>query len=52
MIDTATAYMNEEAIGKAIRESGVNRNDLFTTTKLWAQDASYEGAKKAFCSIS
>ena len=40
--------MNEEAVGKAIRESGVNRNDLFITTKLWTQDASYDGAKKAF----
>lgn len=48
LIDTAAAYMNEEAVGKAIKESGVNRNDLFITTKLWTQDASYEGAKKAF----
>lgn len=48
LIDTAAAYMNEEAVGKAIKESGVNRNELFITTKLWTQDASYEGAKKAF----
>lgn len=48
LIDTAAAYMNEEAVGKAIKESGVNRSDLFITTKLWTQDASYEGAKKAF----
>ena len=48
LIDTAAAYMNEEAVGEAIKESGVNRNDLFITTKLWTQDASYEGAKKAF----
>lgn len=48
LIDTAAAYMNEEAVGQAIRESGVNRNDLFITTKLWTQDASYESAKKAF----
>lgn len=48
LIDTAAAYMNEEAVGAAIKESGVNRNDLFITTKLWVQDASYEGAKKAF----
>ena len=47
LIDTATAYMNEEAVGEAIKESGVNRNDLFITTKLWTQDASYDGAKKA-----
>ena len=40
--------MNEEAVGEAIKESGVNRNDLFITTKLWTQDASYDGAKKAF----
>ncbi len=48
IIDTAAAYMNEKAVGAAIKESGVNRNDLFITTKLWVQDASYEGAKKAF----
>ena len=48
LIDTAAAYRNEEAVGKAIRESGRNREDLFITTKLWVQDTSYEGAKKAF----
>ena len=48
LIDTAAAYMNEEAVGEAIKDSGVNRNDLFITTKLWTQDASYEGAKTAF----
>ena len=48
LIDTAAAYMNEEAVGKAIKESGISRSDLFITTKLWTQDASYEGAKKAF----
>lgn len=48
LIDTAAAYMNEEAVGQAIKDSGVNRNDLFITTKLWTQDASYESAKKAF----
>ena len=48
LIDTAAAYMNEEAVGQAIRDSGVNRADLFITTKLWTQDASYESAKKAF----
>ena len=48
LIDTAAAYMNEEAVGEAIKGSGVNRNDLFITTKLWTQDASYDGAKKAF----
>ena len=48
LIDTAAADMNEDAVGKAIRESGRNREDLFITTKLWVQDTSYEGAKKAF----
>ena len=48
LIDTAAAYMNEEAVGDAIRKSGIKRSDLFITTKLWVQDASYEGAKKAF----
>lgn len=48
LIDTAASYGNERAVGKAIRESGARREDLFITTKLWAQDASYEGAMKAF----
>lgn len=48
LIDTAAAYMNEEAVGAAIKKSGVKRDELFITTKLWVQDASYEGAKKAF----
>jgi len=46
-IDTAAAYQNEEAVGRAIRRSGVPRQELFVTTKLWVQDASYDGAKKA-----
>lgn len=48
LIDTAAAYMNEEAVGAAIKNCGVGRSDLFITTKLWVQDVSYEGAKKAF----
>ena len=48
LIDTAAAYMNEEAVGKAIKRSGVPREELFITTKLWIQDAGYESAKKAF----
>lgn len=48
LIDTAAAYFNEEAVGKAIKESGVPRDELFITTKLWVQDAGYENAKKAF----
>lgn len=48
LIDTAAAYMNEDAVGAAIKKCGVPRTNLFITTKLWVQDASYEGAKKAF----
>ena len=48
LIDTAAAYMNEEAVGKAIRSSGIPRKDLFITTKLWVQDTGYASAKKAF----
>ena len=48
LIDTAAAYFNEEAVGAAIRKSGVPREELFITTKLWIQDAGYESAKKAF----
>lgn len=48
LIDTAAAYMNEEAVGAAIKKCGVPREELFITTKLWVQDASYETAKAAF----
>jgi diketogulonate reductase-like aldo/keto reductase len=48
LIDTAASYMNEVAVGKAIKNSGVARNDLFITTKLWVQDTGYENTKKAF----
>lgn len=48
LIDTAASYMNEEAVGRAIRNSGVDRSELFITTKLWVQDAGYEKTKKAF----
>lgn len=48
LIDTAAVYLNEEAVGKAIQRSGVPREELFITTKLWVQDAGYESAKKAF----
>ncbi len=47
LIDTAASYGNEEAVGAAIRESGVAREELFITTKLWVQDSNYEAAKKA-----
>lgn len=48
LIDTAASYGNEEAVGKAIKRSGVPREELFITTKLWISDATYEGTKKAF----
>jgi diketogulonate reductase-like aldo/keto reductase len=48
LIDTAAAYLNEEAVGKAIKRSGVAREELFVTTKLRIQDAGYESAKVAF----
>lgn len=48
LIDTAESYMNEEAVGKAIKTSGVAREELFITTKLWIQSDGYAGAKKAF----
>ena len=48
LIDTAAAYFNEEAVGAAIRKSGIPREELFVTTKLWIQDAGYESARAAF----
>ena len=48
LIDTASGYMNEEAVGKAIKNSGVPRENIFVTTKLWVQDAGYEKTKMAF----
>ena len=48
LIDTAASYLNEEAVGKALKSSGVARDELFVTTKLWIQDAGYERTKKAF----
>ncbi len=48
LIDTAASYSNEDAVGKAIKRSGVSREELFITTKLWVQDAGYENTKKAF----
>ncbi len=48
LIDTAAAYGNEAAVGKAILRAGVPREELFITTKLWIQDAGYENTKKAF----
>jgi 2,5-diketo-D-gluconate reductase A len=48
LIDTAAAYGNEKAVGRAIKRAGVAREELFITTKLWIQDAGYESTKKAF----
>lgn len=48
LIDTAASYQNETQVGNGIRQSGIVRNELFVTTKLWLQDASYEGAKAQF----
>lgn len=48
LIDTAASYGNEVAVGKAIKNSGILREDLFITTKLWIQSNGYEGTKKAF----
>lgn len=48
LIDTAASYLNEEAVGRAIKRSGVPREELFITTKLWVQDAGYKSTKKAF----
>lgn len=48
LIDTAQSYMNEEAVGKAITRSGVPREDLFITTKLWMQSNGYDGAMQNF----
>ncbi|MCQ5131214.1 aldo/keto reductase [Butyricicoccus faecihominis] len=47
LIDTAQGYMNEKAVGDAIRESGIPREEVFITSKLWLQDFSFEGAQSA-----
>jgi diketogulonate reductase-like aldo/keto reductase len=47
-IDTAASYQNEEAVGRGIKQSGVPRENLFITTKLWIQSNGYEGTRKAF----
>lgn len=48
LIDTAASYGNEEAVGRAIKHSGIERESLFITTKLWIQSDGYSGAKKSF----
>lgn len=47
LLDTAASYLNEAAVGRGLKNSGISREQLFITTKLWVQDASYEGAKRA-----
>jgi len=48
LFDTAASYMNEDAVGRALKRSGVPREELFVTTKVWVQDAGYEQTKAAF----
>jgi 2,5-diketo-D-gluconate reductase A len=48
LIDTAASYQNEEAVGRAIKRSGIPRDELFITSKIWVKDVNYEGAKKAY----
>lgn len=47
-IDTASSYGNEASVGTAIKNSGIPRDEIFITTKLWVSDVSYDGAKRAF----
>lgn len=46
-IDTAVAYFNEQEVGKAIKDSGIPRDQIWVTSKMWLQDYKYEDAKKA-----
>ena len=48
LIDTATVYGNEVSVGKGIKQSGIKREELFVTSKLWKPDMGYEKAKKGF----
>ena len=48
LIDTAASYKNEEGVGRALKNSGISRKELFVTTKLWVQDTGYEATKRAF----
>ena len=48
LIDTAACYGNEKAVGEAVRESGIDRKDLFLTSKVWIQDAGYEKTLRSF----
>lgn len=52
LIDTAASYGNENAVGKAIKKSGIPREEIFITTKVWVQDFGYEKTKEAVeCSL-
>ncbi len=46
LLDTAAAYFNETDVGKTIKSSGISREEIFVTSKLWLQDYGYEAAKK------
>src|SRR6185436_8592619 len=48
LLDTAASYGNEEAVGNAIKRSGVPREEIFLTTKLWINDAGYDKTRRAF----
>ena len=48
LFDTTAAYHNEQAVGRAVRESGIPRDEIFITTKLWVQDAGYDQTLAAF----
>lgn len=48
LVDTASRYYNEEAVGKAIKAAGFDRSEIFLTTKLWFKDHGYEATKRAF----
>ena len=48
MIDTAACYGNERAVGEAIKESGISRDEIFISSKVWIQDAGYDATKKSF----
>ena len=48
MIDTAACYGNERAVGEAVKESGISRNEIFISSKVWIQDAGYDATKKSF----
>jgi diketogulonate reductase-like aldo/keto reductase len=48
LVDTASVYKNEEDVGKAVRDSGIRREDVFITTKLWNDDHGYDAAMRAF----